>query len=329
VKAIVIASPGMKAELREVPIPVPGTGEIVVAMRGCGICGTDRHIVEEGLPTAIYPIIPGHEPWGEVTQIGPEVQNVKLGDLIAVDPSLHCGICVECRQARGNLCKNWGSIGGTKPGAWAEYFLAPARNAYLLDQGFPLEVASLIEPVACAVRGLVRLNPKQGKSLLIVGGGTMGLILGILLDINGCQPIIIVETNQKRREIAAKLTGLQIISPEDSHGITADFVIDATGVPEAIEAALKQVNPGGTFMIFGVASPHVRVSMSPYDIYKNEILITSSMAILHSFGPAIELMRKHASRFKPLLTHQFELNQFENAISVLSSGEAVKVALVP
>jgi len=327
-KAIVISKPGARAELREVEAPTAGGGEIVVSMMGCGICGTDHHIVEEGLPTAKYPIIPGHEPWGRVFSLGTGVSNVKVGDVVAIDPSLHCGMCDQCRQAKGNLCKNWGAIGGSNPGAWAEYFVAPAKNAYSLE-GFPLDIASLIEPVACAVRGLNRLNPQQGKSVLVVGGGTMGLLLAILLDINGCQPITVVEANSKRREISRKLTGLNIISPDEARSSRADYVIDATGIPAVIEDAITRVSAGGTFMVFGVASEHAKVSFSPYAIYKDEIQITSSMAILHSFGPAIDLMKVHGDRFRPLLTHTFKLNEFEKALKVLSSGEAIKVALEP
>jgi 2-desacetyl-2-hydroxyethyl bacteriochlorophyllide A dehydrogenase len=325
----VIEAPGVPAAVQEVPDPSPGPLDVVVAVRGCGICGTDKHILDEGLPTATYPLIPGHEPWGEVVDAGPGTSLVRVGDIVAVDPSLHCGACAECRRGRGNLCERWGAIGGTRPGAWADFVLAPERNAYVLPAGYPLGCASLIEPVACAVRGLKRLAAEPGRSCLIVGGGTMGILLGILLEIEGCEPVTVVEANAARRAFAAQATGLHVIGPGDLGDLTANFVIDATGVPSAIEDAVGRVAPGGTFMVFGVASPEARVSISPFFIYQREITVVGSMAILHSFQPAVELVAAYAGRFEPLLTHAFDLSRFATAIATLSQGDAIKVTIQP
>lgn len=328
-RAVLIEAPGAEAAVQVVPDPAPGPHDVVVAVRGCGICGTDRHILEEGLPTASYPLIPGHEPWGEVVAVGREATLVRTGDLVAVDPSLHCGACVECRRGRGNLCLRWGAIGGTRPGAWADLVLAPERNAYVLPEGYPLGCASLIEPVACAVRGLKRLAAEPGRSCLIVGGGTMGILLGILLELDGCEPVTVVEASPGRRSFARAATGLNVIAPDELGEQTADYVIDATGVPAAIEDAIGRVAPGGTFMVFGVASPDALVSVSPFAIYQREITVVGSMAILHSFQPAVELVAAHADRFRPLLTHTFELAEFDTAIATLSEGGAVKVTIRP
>ncbi len=300
-----------------------------MAVRGCGICGTDKHILEEGLPTATYPLIPGHEPWGQVVAVGSNTSLVRVGDVVAVDPSLHCGACSECRRGRGNLCEHWGAIGGTRAGAWADFVLAPERNAYVLPAGYPLGCASLIEPLACAVHGLKRLSAEPGRSCLIVGGGTMGILLGILLEIDGCEPVTVVETNPGRRAFTANATGLHVIAPDDLGDLSADYVIDATGVPAAIERAIERVAPGGTFMVFGVASPDARVSVSPFFVYQREITVVGSMAILHSFQPAVELVGAHAERFEPLLTHAFDLSEFDAAIATLSCGDAVKVTIRP
>ena len=243
-RAVLIEAPGAEAAVQVVPDPTPGPHDVVVAVRGCGICGTDRHILEEGLPTASYPLIPGHEPWGEVVAVGREATLVRAGDLVAVDPSLHCGACVECRRGRGNLCLRWGAIGGTRPGAWADLVLAPERNAYVLPEGYPLGCASLIEPVACAVRGLKRLAAEPGRSCLIVGGGTMGILLGILLELDGCEPVTVVEASPGRRSFARAATGLNVIAPDELGEQTADYVIDATGVPAAIEDAIGRVAAG-------------------------------------------------------------------------------------
>ena len=120
-----------------------------------------------------------------------------------------------------------------------------------------------------------------------------------------------------------------MIAPENLGDLTADYVVDATGVPAAIEGALDRVAKGGTFMVFGVASPEARVAMSPFAIYQREITVVGSMAILHSFQPAVELVAAHAARFEPLLTHAFPLQDFDAAVATLSHGDAVKVTIRP
>jgi NADPH2:quinone reductase len=328
-RAVVVSEPGVAAAVEVVPDPAPSPDGVVVDVRGCGICGTDRHILDEGLPTARYPLVPGHEPWGEVVAVGREVDDVRVGDLVAVDPSLHCGRCARCRRGQGNLCERWGAIGGTEAGAWADFVAAPAANAHVLPQGFPLDCASIVEPVACALRGLARLRPEPDRSALVYGGGTMGLLLALLLELQGAGPITVVEASPERRQTGRRLTGLRVVDSAGIDGEEAEFVVDATGHPGAIEEGLEHVAPGGTFMVFGVASPDAAVLYSPFRVYQRELTIVGSMAILRTFAPAVETVARHAPRFRPLLTHSFELARFHEAVAALSAGDAVKVTLVP
>ena len=327
-RAVVVSGPG-NVSLVSVPDPVPDRDEVVVEVRGCGICGTDLHLVSGDLGTERFPLIPGHEPWGEVVACGSGVRNVEVGQIVAIDPSLHCGQCGPCRRGQGNMCENWGAIGGTKPGAWAQFVLAPAANAYVLPQGWPIEVAALIEPVACAVRGLQRLNPLPDQSAIVFGAGTMGLILAILLQERGVGPVTIVDTNASRRDLATRLTRAQVMTPEEAAHCRAPWVIEATGNPVAFESALASVARAGTFMVFGVASPHAMASISPYRVYADELTIVGSMAILRSFGPAVDAVARHAERLLPLLTHRVGLAEIDSGLQLAQEGTAVKVIVEP
>ena len=327
-RAVVVEAPGGRAAVQTVPEPSPAPGEVVVAVRGCGICGTDRHILEEGLPTISYPLVPGHEPWGEVVAVTSGA-DVAVGDLVAVDPSLHCGTCRRCRRGQGNLCERWGAIGGTRAGAWAEYVAFPAANAHSLDEGFPLECASIIEPVACGLRGVQQLRPEAGESALVVGGGTMGLILAVLLDLRGVGPITIAELDPERRALGPRLAGIEARAPGELGEDEWDLVLDATGSPGAISASIERVAPGGTFLVFGVASPEAMAEFSPFRVYQRELTIVGSMAILRTFSAAVELVRRHPERFRPFLTHTFALEEFELAIGTLGAPDAVKVTIAP
>jgi 2-desacetyl-2-hydroxyethyl bacteriochlorophyllide A dehydrogenase len=328
-RAIVVEEPG-RFGVTTVADPVAGRGEVVVVVGGSGICGTDLHILEHGLPTARYPLVPGHEPWGRVAEIGADVSvDLAVGDLVAIDPSLHCGLCDRCRAGQGNLCLRWGAVGATQAGAWADLVAVPQRTLHRLPADFPMACASLIEPVACAIRGLELLDPGPDRPAIVMGAGTMGILLALLLDVRGIGPVTLVEQNERRRAIASRVTGASVVAPDELGDAEAMYVIDATGNPAAIEDGIERVAPGGTFMVFGVAGPDQRVRVSPFRIYQREIRIIGSMAIRHTFGPAIETVARHAVAFAPLATHTFSLEELPAALDVLRSGEGVKVTLAP
>ena len=328
-RAVMVSQPG-SVNLEKVPDPIPSGDEVIVKVLGCGICGTDVHIVHEGLPTVRFPLIPGHEPYGQIVDLGSAETTLRVGDHVAIDPSLHCGVCPRCQQGRGNLCVQWGAIGATKCGAWAEYVAVPRRNIHSLAEDFPLDCAAIIEPVACALRGIVQLKPQLDKPALIFGAGTMGMLLALLLDIQGVGPLTVVEINEKRREMARQFLPAKVIRPDELSDLQAEHVIDATGDPGAIEAALQHVAPGGTMLLFGVSSPDTRVKLSPFEIYEREITVIGSKAILNTFTLAIETVGRHATVFRPLISRPgLPLEQFADALALLKSGSAVKVFIQP
>ncbi len=328
-RAVMVSQPG-SAAVERIPDPAPLPEEVIVKVSGCGICGTDLHILHEGLPNMPYPLIPGHEPWGEVVALGKGESRLRLGDQVAVDPSLHCGTCPPCQRGRGNLCHYWGAIGGTRSGAWAEFVAVPRKNIHLLEDDFPLDCAAIIEPVACALRGLARLKPQLDTPALIFGAGTMGMLLALLLDRQGIGPLTVVEMSADRASIARQLLPATVIHPDELGDLEAEIVIDATGNPRAIETALQHVAYGGTMLVFGVASPAARVPVSPYHIYEREITVVGSKAILHTFAPAVDCVRRHASLFRPLINQSgFPLERFDDALAALHGGSGVKIVLTP
>jgi NADPH2:quinone reductase len=327
-KAVLVTEPGC-AGLTTMSDPEISSEEILLRVFGCGICGTDTHILTEGLPTARYPLVPGHEPWGEVVELGGPQGRLRRGQIVAIDPSLHCGLCSECRRGRGNLCESWGSIGGTRPGAWAEFLAVPARNAYVLPEGYPTDLAVIIEPVACLLRGLHLLNPEIDSTALVVGAGTMGVLWALALRDAGLRNIAIIEHEASRREYCGRTFGFEVFAPAEALGREADYVIDATGSKAAMEDAVAHAAPGGTVVFFGVAGEDARVTISPFQLYKRELKILTSMAILHTFDKAVKFVASHAAELMPVVTNTFPLAGFESALAHLGSGGSLKVALDP
>ena len=331
-KAIVIDKPG-QVDVRQVADPTPGPDEIVVAVGACGVCGTDLHIADGEFPPTPYPITPGHEFAGEVVAVGAGVPPdlAALGHRVAVDPSLFCGYCTPCRAGRGNLCEHWGAIGDTVSGAFAQYVAVPAANAHRLPGHVDDRAGALIEPLSCAVHGLARLGSVLAQRVLIVGAGTMGLLLQQLLLRAGAASVTVVDKAAARRDVADKLGAACVVGDSTELGDQRfDVSIDATGVPAAIEAAFGRLARGGKLLVFGVAPAAATVGLSPFRIYNDELTVVGSMAVLHSFTEAVDLMAAGAVDVAPLLaTPPMPLDSYPAALAAVRSGSGVKVQVAP
>jgi 2-desacetyl-2-hydroxyethyl bacteriochlorophyllide A dehydrogenase len=331
VKAVVVEEPN-RVEVRSIDDPEPGAGDVIVRVEACGICGTDLHVLEGDFAPTRYPIVPGHEFCGETVAVGSNVQNVRAGDFVAVDPSLFCGRCYFCQIGRGNLCENWNALGvGSSYGACAEYVRVPAANAYELPTDLPRRWGALVEPLSCAVRGFDRLDLELAASYLVYGAGTMGLMLGQLAANAGAKTVDMVDVNPTRFDLARRLAADRVAASAEELDEPRgwDVVIDATGVVPAIEDGLKRVKRGGTFLMFGVASADAVARFSPFRVYNDEINVVGSMAVLNTFGRARDLLAKGVIDCEAMLTHRFPLDAYMTAIDTFRQGSGLKVQVAP
>jgi 2-desacetyl-2-hydroxyethyl bacteriochlorophyllide A dehydrogenase len=329
-RAIVLDRPG-SYRLAEVADPAPRPTEIIVKVDCCGICGTDMHILAGDFPPAPYPITPGHEFAGEVVARGSDVtQDLPDGARVAVDPSLFCGWCRPCRAGRGNLCENWGAIGDTTDGAFAEYVAVPAVSAYRLPDHLDGQYGAMAEPLSCAVHGIRRLGPVTGETAVVVGAGTMGLLLLQLLLHGGAGPVAVVDRVAARLDVARRLGASQAVTDAAAlEGARFGIAVDATGVPEAIETAIGLLGRGGRMLVFGVAPATAAIRVSPFRVYNDELTIVGSMAVLRSFGQAVDLLTSGAVDPGPLLAEPLPLRRFGAAVSHVRAGEGIKWHIRP
>ncbi|MEV0764385.1 zinc-dependent alcohol dehydrogenase family protein [Nocardia sp. NPDC050435] len=327
-RALVIETPG-RFSVTEVPDPAPGHGEVVVRVDAVGICGTDVHIVDGEFPPTPYPIVPGHEFAGEI--VASEVAGWRAGDRVAVDPSLFCGACHYCGLGRGNLCERWGAIGDTVHGAMAEYVAVPAANCYRLPDELPMAHGALVEPLSCAVHAFDRLPRTLGAHYLLYGAGTMGLLMTQLARTAGAASVSVVDVNTDRLPVAARLgaDAVAVDAAEFERPQGWEVVIDCTGVVAAIEDGLTRVRRGGTYQQFGVAPGTATAALSPFRLYNDEITLVGSMAVLHSFGRAVELMATGAIDADTMITHTFGLDEFDEALRTFRDGVGRKVQIRP
>ncbi len=328
-KAAVVVTPGT-IEIRDVPDPAPGPTDVVVRPAAVGICGTDLHIMDGEFAPA-FPIVPGHEFAGEIVAVGSAVAGYSAGDRVAVDPSLYCGYCYYCKRARGNQCENWGAIGVTVSGGAAEFVAAPMANLFRLPTHLTARDAALIEPLSCAVRGFDVLPRTLADNYLIYGSGTMGLMMLELAKRAGAASVSMVDLNPERLETAKQLGCSAAVANADELDAPRgwDVVIDCTGAEPAIRDGLQRVGRGGTFLQFGVSSYDARVAIEPYEIYRREITITGSMAVLHSFDRAGSLLAAGVLDPEIFVSNRYPLDSYAEALGQFRAGIGRKILIEP
>jgi 2-desacetyl-2-hydroxyethyl bacteriochlorophyllide A dehydrogenase len=336
-RAVIIDAPA-RIRVGNVPEPTPRSDELLIRVEACGICGTDLHIVDGESPLARYPLVPGHEFAGEVVALGRDVaqnigMDITVGSRVAIDPNVYCGYCDSCRTGHENLCLHYSALGVTMNGGIAQYVAVPMRTAYVLPSTVSWREGALIEPASCAVHAMHILNPRSGDTFLIVGAGTMGLLLLQLARHGGASRVAMVDVNTQRlaraEQLGATRTYSDIQQALTDEPLGFNCVIDATGVPVVIENAFMAVKRGGKFMIFGVASHEARISLSPFRIYNDEITIIGSMAVLFSFQAAIDLISSGVIDTQAMLTAALPLQDFSSALDMVRRGQGVKTQILP
>lgn len=327
-RAVLVSAPGV-VELTTADDPVPGPGEVVVRVAAVGICGTDLHIVDGH--HGRLPVVPGHELSGTVVGLGAGVTSLREGDRVAVDPNLPCLRCPSCRAGRSNLCRELGALGVTTAGGAAELVCAPATSCVALPESLDLVDAALVEPLSCAVHAVDVLQARLGARVLLYGAGTMGLMLLELAKRAGAAEVAVVDTNPEKLRHATGLGCSEAATDARALDRPAgwDVVVDATGAPAAIADGLTRVADGGTFLQFGVTAPDAVVPFSPYDVYRREITITGSMAVLHSFARAADLLAAGFLDPSSFITRTAALAEYGSALDGFRRGEGLKTLVLP
>jgi 2-desacetyl-2-hydroxyethyl bacteriochlorophyllide A dehydrogenase len=322
-KAIQIIQPG-KYRLVEKPTPVPGTGDVLIKIAVTGICGTDIHIFN-GEYEAGYPIIPGHEFSGTVVKVGNGVKYFKPGDRVTADPNIPCRRCPPCKRGYFNQCENLEAVGVTRDGAFAEYVVVPEQVVFSIDK-IPFQDAAMIEPLACVMWGLKRVQAQPGDSALVFGAGPMGCLVIQALKCCGVSPIIVADKVKWRLDIVKELGATDIIFVPNTGQLATklnisgyQIVVDATGVGQVLEDAFRYVQPRGKIWVFGVVPPTETVRFRPYDVFRKDLSIIGSFAVNQTFHEAIALITSGGIGVKPLISHQIPLERFDEAIRLVQS----------
>lgn len=328
-KALVIEKPH-HAVVKDVPYPAPGAGEVTIRVENVGICGTDFHIFE-GEYISPYPIIPGHEFSGVIHEVGAGVMAFRPGDRVTADPSIFCGECEYCLTHRGNHCLNWQALGNTMDGSMAEFVRVPAKNAVKIPDSMTFEEAAFIEPMACVVHGMNRLDLKVGDRVILFGAGAMGQQLVQSISRAGASELVVVDVSQEKLNMALELGATkgvlsQELRKEDfPHGF--DVVVDVTGIPKVIEQEFDYLGPTGKYLQFGVTPQNAGITINPFKLYQKDWTLIGSMAINHTFLPAFHWVKEGRIRVEPLISKTISLEETPDFLAKPKDPDLFKVQI--
>ncbi|HKG56320.1 MAG TPA: zinc-dependent alcohol dehydrogenase family protein [Candidatus Limnocylindrales bacterium] len=335
-RAFTITAPNA-GEVRDVAVPDPGRGEVVISPAFVGICGTDYHIFR-GSFLSTYPITNGHELSGTISAVGSDAGTWREGDRVTVDPTLYCGRCYHCLRRQGNHCDAWGAIGDTTAGGLAEYVRVPARNVYRVEDHESLEDAAFTEPLACVVWGIERLRIRPGDRALVFGAGPIGCLMTQMLALSPVSDIVVVDVAAQKlvvaREMGAGATlqtspDLEAQLQKRAHGRKYDLVIDCTGLGPVIEGMFAFAAPNARIMLFGVAPPGTEVRVNPFEVYHQDWEILGSMAINYTFQQARDLIASGRVKVRPLLSAVATLDDVAAILGRPKASDEMKVMIAP
>jgi len=317
--------------LEDVPVPVPGAGEVLLRVEGVGLCGSDVHYFldgRNGQNVVRQPAVLGHEIAGTVVENGPETLPELHGQRVVVEPAVSCGRCDQCRAGRYNLCGAGWCLGSPPTqGGLARYAVAPANLVHRLPTELDPTTAPLLEPLAVAVHALNRADLKAGTDVLVSGGGPVGLLVAQVARQRGSRSITLVDPSAERLQVARDLGFERAVTPAEADG-DFDAVLECSGAPSAITAALRSARPGGRVTLVGTP-PDGDVSVPLGLVQRYEVDLVGSFRYAYAFEEAVRLATSGDVELSRLITARFPLHRAREALEHAASGQGVKTVIEP
>src|SRR5712691_1976002 len=340
-----VAAPG--AELLEIPVPEPGEGEVLVRVHAASICGTDLHIYDwnEWAEKRItrMPMTFGHEVAGHVERVGPEVHHLNLGQFVAAETHIACGHCSTCQSGRAHICENLRILGVDTEGAFAEYVVLPAQNAWIVGEGIHPDVASIMEPFGNAVHAAFGTGGGEDiatNAVAVIGCGPIGLFAVAIARSLGAWKVIAVEPNDYRRGMATVMGADLLVDPtevdpvasvlEATNGSGVEVVLEMSGNAGAIDQGTRMLARGGRMSLLGLPDGPVTLDLNDQVIFKEARLQgITGREMFRTWQQTTTLLSTGRVDVTPVITHRFPLEKFAEAFDVTASGRSGKVMLLP
>jgi len=341
-KAVVKAAAEPGAEIRDVPVPQSGPGEVLLRVLRAGVCGTDLHIWSwdrwsQGRLKP--PVTLGHEFVGEIVERGAGVAGLAAGDRVACESHIVCHTCIACRTGNAHVCENTRILGVDVNGGFAEFVCVPAVNCWRVPDGLPLEVAAVMEPCGNAVHTAFA-GELSGRSIAVTGCGPIGLFAIGVARAAGAAHVFASDVSPYRLELARAMKADAVIDARSeslaervralTDGRMLDGVLEMSGHPAAVRDGLAALRMGGRMSMLGLPT-------EPFELDWNRLVIFKGVTLHGIIGRRMyetwfqldQLLRSGRLDLRPAITHVMGMDRFEEAIGLLRDGRAGKVVLVP
>jgi threonine 3-dehydrogenase len=336
--ALVKARAATGIDLQEIAKPVPGPNDVLIRVKRAAICGTDMHIFNWDAwaqKTIPVPMAVGHEYCGEVVEIGSEVSGFKPGDRVSGEGHITCGHCRNCRAGRRHLCRNTVGVGVNRPGAFAEYVVIPAFNAFKLTAAIDDEIAAILDPLGNAVHTALAFDV-VGEDVLITGAGPIGIMAAAIVRFIGARNVVITDVNDYRLELARKMGATLALNVtrdklEDAMkqlGMQEGFDVglEMSGNAAALRDMLRTMHHGGSIAMLGIPPNEVAIDW-------NEVIL-KGLTIKGIYGRQMfETWYKMAAllqsglNIRPVITHRLPYTQYQQAFDIMGRGQSGKVVM--
>ncbi len=341
-KASIFHGPKQPLQLGDWPVPSIKPDEVLVKVAACGICHTDLHYIDHGVPTFKKPpLILGHEPSGIVAQAGRGVANFKEGDRVLLPAVLTCGSCEFCRTGRENICSTMTMFGNNVDGAYAEFIAAPAKDIFHLPKEIPLEEGAIIADAISTPYHAVknRAEVRAGDTVVVFGCGGVGInVVQVAAAVGGT--VIAVDISERKLEWAKRFGAVYTINPANVEHIGkeirkltgggADIAIEVIGKPQTIEAAFGTLRKGGRLVVVGYSAEDIRLSAAKMMYFEMEVRGSLGCRPV-DYPRLIELCRIGKIKVAEQVTQKFPLEKINDAFDLLRNHDenALRSVVIP
>jgi threonine 3-dehydrogenase len=338
VRALVKAEAVPGLWMQDVPLPVPGDGEVLIRVHKTSICGTDLHILHWdpwAQATIPVPMVVGHEFMGEITALGTGVRGLEVGQRVAGEGHVWCGHCRNCKGGRREFCHHHTGVGVTRPGAFADYIVIPAQNVFVVPDHISDDVAAVLDPLGNATHTALRFDV-VGEDVLITGAGPIGVLAAAIVRHIGARHVVVTDVNPFRLEMAAAHGASRVVDVRSEAlepvmadlGMTEGFDVglEMSGAEAAFDQLLDSMNHGGRIAVLGIPG-------SPITLDLNDVIF-KGLEIQGIYGRRIfETWYKMAAMLQSgldvsgIVTHRLPADRYEEAFEIVGRGECGKVIL--
>ena len=337
-KQAVMTSPGT-IEFREIPVPEPAAGELLLRMKRIGVCGSDIHVYHGKHALTPFPVVQGHEVSGVVEKLGPGVHGFRPGEAVTFQPQVYCGQCYPCTHGAYHICDNLKVMGFQTTGAASEFFAVPAAKVLKLAPGMDLDYGAMVEPVAVAVHALGRSDSVAGKKVLVLGAGPIGNLVAQAALGSGAAQVLITDLSDFRLGIALECGIALGVNPAKSDLATevrrhfgedkADLILECVGSQATIAQAVSVARKGTDIVVVGVFGE--KPAMDLGTVQDRELRLVGTLMYREpDWRRAIELIGRNKVKLGQLITDHFPFAEYKKAYEHIEAhrDRAVKVMIV-